>query len=377
MINEASITDSAVGKSVKKALQDLMLLFPLCGLSYLGEAVELVEEAGLGTAATDGRRVSYDPVFFSKISRAEIVFALLHEWLHVFFNHPRRLGDRIPRLWNIAVDIVVNAEACSILKLNKPPIGIVPPAWAAGWSAEKIYDELAATAPENLPDVPEDLIYQPSSPIAEEEFRRKFVEELGYAGFVQEQMGISVPESVKARLEKLHRGHAPWEQLLRGNLLSSMGSSVASYARPNRKYYPKIVLPTMRSLKQKRLALLIDISASVGESLMGVFKSNIMPVALRAEETLIVTFDEVVHEVVRTKNPRTALSQIKFTTGAHSSTNAVEAFEIAERYNAKVIVCLTDGFVSLPKPRINTFFAIPETGNVPRWGKTYRMSVSW
>jgi len=124
--------------------------------------------------------------------------------------------------------------------------------------------------------------------------------------------------------------------------------------------------------------LLIDVSASVGPTLMSTFKSNVVPAAMRAHETIIVTFDAVVREVVRTKHPKRALDQVQFLTGSHSHTSVREAFELVEKFQPKALVCLTDGHVYLPeKPYPQTIWVIPQNGKKQPWGRNFVMDVSW
>ena len=67
-------------------------------------------DPNIGTAATDGERVYFDPKFLDKISDRELVFIMMHEIMHVALRHTSRTGDRDDFLFNIACDIVVNSN---------------------------------------------------------------------------------------------------------------------------------------------------------------------------------------------------------------------------------------------------------------------------
>ena len=67
-------------------------------------------DPSIGTAATDGERIYFDPKFLDKLSDRELVFILMHEIMHVVLQHTSRTGDRDDRLFNIACDIVVNSN---------------------------------------------------------------------------------------------------------------------------------------------------------------------------------------------------------------------------------------------------------------------------
>lgn len=64
------------------------------------------------TAATDGRYFYFNRHFVAALSDREVVFLMGHEVLHCVYYHmdPDRRGDRIPELWNIANDQVINLE---------------------------------------------------------------------------------------------------------------------------------------------------------------------------------------------------------------------------------------------------------------------------
>lgn len=403
MIIENSIKDREAYEMFRRALQDLLLFFPLCGLSYLGEAVEVVEDPTIDTMATDGRRVHYAPKWIKKNEHDGRVFDTLHEWLHIFFNHVARCGDRNRKVWNIAADIVVVREACSILSRDggkqwKPPEdGVIPPEWAKDMTAEQIYDALIEKkhpmpAPakgkgeiEKGTDFLFDRDAENKSTVGqeEEEFRRKFTEELQQAVLIQQQVKNQTLEqmfgkTVSSRLEEIIKGSVPWSRLLRGRLLADMGYDMPTYAPPKARYFPDITLPSMRSVKEQKLLLAIDVSASVGPTLMKTFISNVMPAAMRATETIVVTFDAVVREVHRTKHPAKILENVKFLSGAHSHTSVRGVFELYDKFKPKACACLTDGHIFLPERAYpNTIWVIPQNGRPQPWGRNFFMDVSW
>ena len=67
-------------------------------------------DPSIGTAATDGERIYFDPQFLEELSDRELVFILMHEIMHVALRHTSRTGDRDNLLFNIACDIVVNSN---------------------------------------------------------------------------------------------------------------------------------------------------------------------------------------------------------------------------------------------------------------------------
>ena len=67
-----------------------------------------VSTTTLPTAATDGRDVFYNPDFLGALPPEHLDGVLLHEVLHAALGHVPRRGQRDPKQWNVAADIVVN-----------------------------------------------------------------------------------------------------------------------------------------------------------------------------------------------------------------------------------------------------------------------------
>src|SRR5690606_28808673 len=68
------------------------------------------------TAATDGKRFYWNPEFIMKKSRLGIRFVCAHEAWYAIYMHPTRRGSRHPKLWNIAVDYIVNWNVLEDIK---------------------------------------------------------------------------------------------------------------------------------------------------------------------------------------------------------------------------------------------------------------------
>ena len=81
---------------------------PFLATVALHAEVNVEEHPGVDVAATDGKRILLSPSRFTPKPMPEKLFIYAHEVLHCAFSHPLRRGEREPRLWNIAADIVVN-----------------------------------------------------------------------------------------------------------------------------------------------------------------------------------------------------------------------------------------------------------------------------
>jgi predicted metal-dependent peptidase len=84
--------------------------------------VEHVLTWGIPTAATDGKRYYWNPNFILKHSEIGLRLVAAHEAWHAIYMHPLRRGSRHRKLWNWAVDYIVNYNVMMDLKnRNKNP----------------------------------------------------------------------------------------------------------------------------------------------------------------------------------------------------------------------------------------------------------------
>ncbi len=109
----------------------------------------------IDTAATDGRKIIYNPEFVSKLRESEVIGLLAHEILHIVGKHFARRCERDLAEWNIACDLAINPilrdagydlPGCGLMPGRTPYESIEP-----GKSAEEYFTLLQAMKPENQP----------------------------------------------------------------------------------------------------------------------------------------------------------------------------------------------------------------------------------
>ena len=111
------------------------------GIATMLLHLELIEDNSFDTMATDGKTIVFNSDFVRSLPMDEIKAVMIHEAMHVVWEHHLRQGERHSKLWNIATDYAINNYIRYKLKMQLPEGGL----WNMdfdNWSAEKIYQEL-------------------------------------------------------------------------------------------------------------------------------------------------------------------------------------------------------------------------------------------
>lgn len=122
-----------------------LLLFHLRNTSPFFASLALFAESiiteDIETAATDGRRLFFNPKFMAQHTPAEQLGVLVHELLHAALRHVIRRHGALPELWNIAADIVVNGIIDQTQGLTLPK-SAVRDEKLSQFSVEEVYEIL-------------------------------------------------------------------------------------------------------------------------------------------------------------------------------------------------------------------------------------------
>ena len=113
---------------------------------------------GVPIAATNGRKIIFNPVTYIKLPPKERDGVYLHELLHMALLHIFRRGIRDPKIFNIAADIVVNGMIENEGNLKIPAFGIRDKN-LEHLSVEEVYEILLKNKKE-IKEKFNDLIYE-------------------------------------------------------------------------------------------------------------------------------------------------------------------------------------------------------------------------
>lgn len=268
-----------------------------------------------GTAATDGRHFYYNSRFIAMLRPKEIEFLFGHEVLHCVYDHFGRRGDRDPKIWNIANDFCVNSD---LVKHNVGELITTVPALYDrkydGMSSEEVYDDLMKNAQKiSMDDLLDKLIDEhldgegdgdgdgeegegkgrPKLSDAEKQQIRDEIKEAMLAAAATVDGAGNLPAGVKRLIQDLTEPKMNWRELLRMQLESTIKSDY-TWMRASRKgWHMDAVMPGRNQDPMIDIAVALDASGSISESMLKDFLSEIQGImdSFPAYKIHVITFD--------------------------------------------------------------------------------------
>ena len=292
-----------------------------------------VSSSQCGTMATDGKRIIYNPDFVLEVEEDELRSVLIHEALHVVYEHPLRRGKRHPKVWNISCDYAINGLLIYDLGMELPEGGL----WSReyqGKSSEAIYSELMKSeeslqeaidsmgegnegnseteggddeqsntgkyfAPsdvktgEQVGEIDLDSIPMPTGEVwdaqdegkplsdsAITELKGEIQRAVSLADKLEKAMSTEGTSSMSNRIDQLKDVKVNWKDELNDFLQSSVANE-NSWSRLNRRHsWRGINLPSKaKSPQGGELAVAIDMSGSVSQYELNMFATEIQAMA--------------------------------------------------------------------------------------------------
>jgi predicted metal-dependent peptidase len=313
-------TDPALDRKVREKLVTARvgLLLKASFFGNLATRLKLINaDEWCGTAATDGRNFYYNTRFIEMLRPKEIEFLFGHEVLHCVYDHFGRRNDRDPQIWNIANDFCVNSD------LKKHNVGefitSVPCLYDKkydGMSSEEVYDDLMKNAKKiNMNDLIDKLLDdhldgeggssdgdgdqdgegkgRPKLSQAERDAIKDEIKEAMLAAASACQDAGNIPAGVKRMINDLTDPKMDWRELLRMQLESTIKSDY-TWMRTGRKgWHMDAIMPGMKLDPMIDIAVALDASGSISESMLKDFLSEIQGImdSFPAYKIHVITFD--------------------------------------------------------------------------------------
>lgn len=292
----------------------------------------------ISTAKTNGIDLEFNPKFFKLLSPKQRVFVLAHEGWHVALKHLNRFkafsdSPQEAKLWNIAADYVINlmCHKAGMDTIQSPIIdenGVMIyeksllDSRFEGMSTDEVYMFLKQEREKQqqqqgsngsqgsngnnqgtgfkVPQKPDmdDLGHTPEG-MSEAQLEEIIDDIIINAAVTAQMKGEygTIPGNIQADIQKIIAPPLPWHVLFM-RFMTSFAKNDYSYSRPNRRYLPDIVIPTLHSPSVEKIVFACDISASVSDEEFSLYLAKIEEARriINPKETHIITFDTAVKD---------------------------------------------------------------------------------
>lgn len=269
-------------EKLTKARASLILSQPF--FACLALKMPLIEDKTCETAWTDGARMGYNPDFINSLSLDEVKGVICHEILHVTNLHHLRMQAREARAWNIASDKAINPLIKSAnLAL---PSGAL---YGSGLSAEDEYTKTpkggggqgkggqgadVGKCGEVRPYKGPDGKGASEADIKAHENQIKV--DVSQARQIAKRAG-KMPADLDRIISDMIESKVSWREVLQRFCLDSIKSDY-TWKRPNRRFIPRVYMPSLDGQKLSRIIITIDTSGSIDDSDLRTFAGEIQEI---------------------------------------------------------------------------------------------------
>jgi len=311
----------------------------------------------------------YNPEYLATLTVEEITDVLKHEFYHIIFEHistrlPRDCKDSVSMTWNFATDLAINSH----LK-NLPEHALIPGEGdfedlEPGLAAETYHRELQKRQEEEskgnskegrktLQEVNDDDHLDDhddwggnsaDSPMAQERLK-KMLESAASEATSKGSWG-SVPENVKKKILSGISSGVDWRKLLRYFIKTSQRAEKSTTVKKINKRYPYLH-PGRKSNRQASIAISIDQSGSVSDSMLSAFFAELGKLAEFATFT-VVPFDTHVDENLVFEWKKGTHVEYKRVMSGGTCFDAPTDYVNSKGFDGHII--LTDMYAPKPKP---------------------------
>lgn len=314
-----------------------------------------------GTLCTDGLHIIVDPEFVKDMTNRQIAFCLMHEVMHVIYNHLGRKGTKDHKLWNIATDYAINNQLDDI---GMDVIdGICLNHKYDGWSADQIYADLEKNPPnsndprqqpnfDDMAELPDGATDSNGNPVPKYDpaALQQAVEDIvNQAVVAAQQSGNEAAGNIPGDILRDYMDRlAPridWREALR-DFMFAVGKNGSSFKKPSRRGLSQgLTLPGRLGNGLGRIDFSIDTSGSVSEEMFNQFISEIAYIfeKMKPKQIGISQFDHELKSRDVITNP-SHFKDIKFVGGG--GTNIYPVLDMYKKVDSKALIVLTDGYFS-------------------------------
>ena len=365
----------------------LLLKQPFFGTLAL--FLQLEEDTGVPTMATDGRRIYYNPAFVEEMCRKGRGFletAVAHEILHPALGHLWRRGSRRPLKWNVAADYEVNAilRGCGMA---------VPSEWLYSREFEQLAaEEIYARLPDPVTGAPWDVHIEPGvggcgqsgTPSAGDSHGEPTVDARALADEWASRVAAAaqaartqgrLPAGLEAVLEEALKPKVSWKEVL-AEFLQKARFEYTWLPPDRRLVHAGLYVPDFGGRAVEEIVVGVDTSGSISDEELSQFLAEVRAIWECGAFTLhIVDCDARVYHW-HTVERGDVFPQLKVS--GRGGTDFRPVFEEVDRRGIvpTALVYLTDGCGTYPDrspPYPVLWVLCVEGAGKPPWGRVVRM----
>jgi predicted metal-dependent peptidase len=357
------------------------------------------------TAATDGRRIFYNPAYLASLKPSERVFVFAHEVDHVICKDPQRMKthkaagsiDGAPfdqQQYNIAADYVINAG------LVEQGVGMINPDWM--WAQdvdgnqirEEVYKRKYKKPPESQGSSGkagkgakgdgaaraqgnQDQVLEPETdPVTGREdlpSEMEFKEAIARAAAAAKAMG-NMPDSLLRKINEILQPQVDWRDHLRMTITGRIGSNREDHSRLNRRravLNPLICLPGRRGNGAGTIVVGVDTSGSISQDELNRYLAEVGGIIadVRPKRVVVIGCDARVSQVEEAATLDDVGEIAAKGLGGGGGTSFIPVFKYVDEHDLRpdALIYCTDGYGAWPAeaPRYPTIWAITTDVTAP------------
>lgn len=315
--------------------------------------------------------------FVKDLTVPQVAFVILHEGFHHLLNYFNRLGDRVPKVWNIAQDAVINEMLRRMPGIEPIRGGVFPESLGLTWgdgesqipTADEVYDYLLRNAtkmPSNAAcgtGEGEDLAPGPGEAAIDPKEMQNAISRLASAA-----RAIGAGSSELDMWADAAIGKAKYDPLvdLRNRVVRAVETLRGRLSEPNwNKINRRYDWLAGRRYFSPSLDVVVDTSGSMGQD-GDIVLTEIANLILKVGKVYCLTVDTAVNHEGYVKSAKEFLRVAKGGGGTELSP-AFDRLREARRKNP--IVCITDGELNDPGAPKDTIWLVTSKEGVKEWMK--------
>lgn len=287
---------------ISKAKTSLILEHPFVGTIALNMLTEISER--VPTAATNGKRIVYNPKFIEGLTDEEVKFLVAHECFHPMLDHIFRIKGRHHRKWNKAGDYVINKLLVDekIGKFIEGGLLSNDIYNAGGGTTDGIYNILpeeeggdGGNGGNGGYGIGDDIEEAEGSEAEQAQEQAEWKVRVAQAAQAAKMMG-KLSAGMERFVGELLQPKVDWRDVL-ARFLTKCKDDTRSFARPNRRFLSQgLYLPTTSGERLGRVAVYVDCSGSIGDREISEFAAEIRAIHedMRPESLHVGYFDSKV-----------------------------------------------------------------------------------